>query len=235
MLSFIIPAHNEASLLGDTLDALRAAAAGTGLPYELVVVDDASDDGSGGVAHAHGARVVRVEHRHIAAARNAGARAATGETLVFVDADTRVDARVLDAALRALDDGAVGGGAAVRLAGTPQWHVRIVTRLLMVVFRWTGIAPGCFLFCTRAAFDAAGGFDQAWYAGEDVALSRSLARQGRFAILREAVHTSDRKLRTFGAREHFLLMLRFIARGRSLLRSREHLDLWYVRRSGPKP
>jgi GT2 family glycosyltransferase len=94
-------------------------------------------------------------------------------------------------------------------------------------FRRAGIAPGCFVFCTRVAFDAVGGFDPTYYAGEDVAFSRALARHGRFVILREAVRTSPRKLRTFGAAEHLRLALRFALRGRGLLRSRDHLDLWY--------
>lgn len=92
------------------------------------------------------------------------------------------------------------------------------------------IAPGCFIFCTRAAFDATGGFDEAWYAGEDVAMSRALARAGRFVLLREPVHTSARKLQTFSLAEHALLGLKFLVRGRRMLRSREHLALWYERR-----
>ena len=89
MLSFVIPAHDEPPRLPSTLQALHEAARACGVDYEIVVVDDASSDGTADVAVAQGARVVRVEHRHIAATRNAGARAAVGDVLVFVDADTR--------------------------------------------------------------------------------------------------------------------------------------------------
>ena len=92
------------------------------------------------------------------------------------------------------------------------------------------IAPGCFIFCTRAAFEATGGFDERWYAGEDVAMSRALAKAGRFVLLREPVHTSARKLQTFSPGEHLVLMLRVALRGRRVLRSRDHLALWYERR-----
>ena len=235
VLSFIVPAHDEAPLIGATLDALRTAARSLELDYEIVVVDDASTDDTAAIAEAAGARVVRVDHRHIAAARNAGALAARGDRFVFVDADTRVDAAVVGAAMTAMDAGAVGGGAAVRLLGDVAWHERWFTALLMVAFRITRIAPGCFLYCTRAAFDAVGGFDERYYAAEDVALSRTLARHGRTVILREPVWTSDRKLRTFGAVEHLRLMLRFALRGRRILRSREHLAMWYdKRRHGPR-
>ena len=230
LISFVIPAHNEARLLGATLQSLGEAARLTGEAFELLVVDDASDDGTAAVATAGGAQVLRVEHRHIAATRNAGAAATSGEWLVFVDADTRVNAAVLGAAVQALCAGAVGGGARVCLQGEVAWHVRAATAFFAWAFRMTGIAPGCFLFCTRAAFEAAGGFNTSFYAGEDVALSRALALHGRFLILREAVHTSARKLHTFSAWEHLKLVLRFAWRRQHLLTSRKHLDLWYGKR-----
>lgn len=227
-LSFVVPAHNEERLIGATLDAIRAAADALQLAYEIVVVDDASTDATAAIADAHGARVLRVEHRQIAATRNAGARAAVGARLVFVDADTLIDAVLLRAALQALDAGAVGGGAAVTLTIEPTRSERMLIDLARRVFRRTGIAPGCFIFCTRAAFEAAGGFDEMWYAGEDVAISRALARQGRFVILRESVRTSGRKLREHGALEHLRLMLRFVlGGGRRILRDRAALSLWY--------
>jgi glycosyltransferase involved in cell wall biosynthesis len=226
MISFVLPAHDEAALLADTLRALGRAADAVGRRYEVVVVDDASTDATADIAHMHGARVVRIEARHIAAARNAGADAAHGDALVFIDADTRIDASVLSAALAALQGGAVGGGATVRLQ-SGRWHERLAAALLAPLFRLARIAPGCFLFCRRDAFDAVGGFDTRWYAGEDVAISRALGRHGRFVILRERVRTSGRKLRTHPLSEHLRLLLRFAWRGRGMLRSREALDLWY--------
>jgi glycosyltransferase involved in cell wall biosynthesis len=232
-LSFIVPAHDEAPLIGACLRAIEAAAGGH--PHEIVVVDDASTDATADIARALGAQVLPVAHRQIAATRNAGAGAARGEVLLFVDADTRVTRDVVDAAMAALARGALGGGCAVRF-DEARWHERAFTALVMRAFRLTGIAPGCFLFCTRAAFEAAGGFDERLYAAEDVALSRALARVGRFAILREQVTTSDRKLRTFGLPAHLGLALRLLLRGRRVLESREHLGLWYdARRHKPAP
>src|SRR3954447_22566576 len=84
MVSFVIPAYNEEALLPRTLAALTAAARALAESFEIVVGDDASTDRTAQVAREHGARVVRVERRQIAAARNAGARAAAGELLVFI-------------------------------------------------------------------------------------------------------------------------------------------------------
>src|SRR5688500_1425648 len=224
-LSFVVPAHDEAPLIGACLDAIRAAAGA--YAHAIIVVDDASADATAAIAAGRGARVLHVAHRQIAATRNAGAAAARGEVLVFVDADTRIAPDVLAAALSALDAGAVGGGCAVRF-DEARWHERGFTALVMQGFRFTGIAPGCFIFCTRAAFEAAGGFDERLYAAEDVAISRALAGLGRFAILREHVGTSARKLRTFGLLPHLRLASRLLLRGRRTLESREHLGLWYA-------
>jgi glycosyltransferase involved in cell wall biosynthesis len=227
MLSFIVPAHDEAALIGATLRAIHDAADALQLPFETIVVADACTDDTARIAAGCGARVLSVAHRHIAATRNSGAAVAVGTHLVFVDADTQVNAHVLAAAMSAMADGAIGGGCAVRFPPSARWNERLFTAALMRVFRRTGIAPGCFLFCTRAAFAAVGGFDTRWFAGEDVAMSRALAAHGRFVILHASVQTSDRKMRTFGLPDHLRLMLRFSLGGRRILRSREQLALWY--------
>ena len=235
LVSVVVPAHDEARLIGATLDALGLALAALGVRSEVIVVDDASTDATAAIALSHGARVLPVALRHIAAVRNAGAAVARGDVLVFVDADTEVDAAVLGAALAALAAGAAGGGAAVRLQADAARHAHWGAAMFAWLFRRVGIAPGCFVYCTRAAFDAAGGFDTTYYAGEDVAISRALARQGRFVVLREAVRTSDRKLRTFGVVDQLRLFARFARRGRALLHSREGLELWYgARDHGPE-
>src|SRR5258708_2014695 len=110
VISIIIPAYNEEALLGGTLRALGAATDVLNLPHEVIVVDDGSADRTAEIARAHGARVVAVSVRHIAAARNAGAKVATGNLLVFVDADTLVSPEVLQGAVAAVRAGAAGGG-----------------------------------------------------------------------------------------------------------------------------
>src|SRR5262245_4396476 len=117
MLSFIIPAHNEQLYVGAAIGAIHDATRGLTQSYEIIVVDDASSDDTAASAAAGGARVVSVDERQIAAARNAGARAAIGDIFLFVDADTRINAAVVTAALAALGDGAVGGGSRFRFDG----------------------------------------------------------------------------------------------------------------------
>jgi len=234
MISFIVPAHNEEALIGHTLESLIEAADSISEPFEIVVADDSSTDRTCAVAEEHGARVVRASHRQIAATRNSGARAAFGNKLFFVDADTVIDSTVLAAALRTMRDGAVGGGSAVHFEGRlPAW-ARFVHPAFTFICRAAGFACGCFLFCTREAFEAAGGFDEEYYWAEEVIMSRALRKVGRFVILREPVITSGRKLRAYTGVEIFSILGRLCLKGRKSAPHREGKEIWYgERRNDP--
>lgn len=227
-MSVVVPAHNEEKLIRGTLRAIDAAAQAAGVRYEVIVVDDASSDRTAAIAASQGARIVGADVRHIGAARNAGARAARGELLVFVDADTIIPASVLCAAIAAMQNGAVGGGAsAVFDAATPRWAVTTIglTTWFMRHLRW---AAGCFLFVRRDAFERVGGFDERYFASEEIHLSRALKRLGRFVILREPVITSGRKASTYSAAAALWLGIRMLRPG--ALKSRDKLGFWYGNR-----
>ena len=233
-VSFIVPAHNEEPLLAATLRAIRKAAARCAIEYEIIVVDDASTDRTAQVAADSGARVLSVRHRQIAATRNSGARAASGEVLVFVDADTLINEDVLRRALDTVAAGAVGGGASVRFDGHIPLYARVLTPWLTAMMRWMRLAAGCFVFCTRSAFDAAGGFDESLFGAEEIALSVALKKIGRFVILRESVLTSGRKLRTYSGLEVLGIMLRGALSGGKMIKRRDQMGLWYdPRREDP--
>ena len=161
VVSFIVPAYNEEQLLGPTLESIHSAAQDIGEPYEVIVVDDGSTDQTALVAQRNGARVVAVAHRKISATRNSGAEVSAGEFLFFVDADTLINKQVVRAAIDLMRGGAVGGGAAFKFDGVVPWYARLLLPMIVFLFRLTGIATGCFLFCTKGAFEAVGGFDEA--------------------------------------------------------------------------
>lgn len=230
MISFVVPAYNEEGLIGRTLDALTDAGTALGLPFEIVVADDGSTDRTAAIARARGARVVPVRHRQIARTRNAGAKAATGDMLVFVDADTVVTGTAVRGAVDAMRAGAVGGGSAVRFDGHVPLYGHLLLGTLLPIYRLLRLASGSFLFCTRAAFDAVGGFDEALFAGEEVALCRALHRQGRVVVLRECVITSGRRIRSYSAREFVAVMLRIALSGPRGVRRRAGLEPWYGER-----
>lgn len=235
MISFIIPAHNEARLLGRTLNSLNQAAANLREPFEIIVVDDASTDATAEIAERHGAKVTQVELRQISAVRNAGARRATGDILIFVDADTKVPAATLRAAMLALKRGHVGGGALVEFDEPSVWWAILLIRCWNMIARIGRLAAGCFVFVRRPVFDAVGGFDQAYFAGEEIVFSEAVKRHGSFTILGSRVLTSNRKTVSHSLFETAWTVLILSFGGLKRWQTREGLDLWYKRRDPDRP
>jgi glycosyltransferase involved in cell wall biosynthesis len=230
LISFVIPAWNEESVLGRTLDAVNTAARHLAEPVEVIVADDSSTDRTAEIAREKGARAVTVHHRQIAATRNAGAREARGDLLIFVDADTIVTPAVVCAAVEAVRLGAVGGGCAIRYGGRIPMYLRLFIPFEVWLFRQMRIAFGCFLFSTREAFESVGGFDTALYATEEVTISLALRRKGRFVCLRECILTSGRKLRTHSTIEWFIQMYRITFARDRYIRDRGAMSVWYGER-----
>ena len=227
MLSFIIPAYNEETLIEATVKQLQVSAEALGRDYEIIVVNDASTDRTERVAEATGARVINVANRQIAATRNAGAANAAGDVFIFVDADTLVPVDTLRAAIRALENGAVGGGATIRFRGRISATARITTSLMQVPMRLGGMVGGCFMFMTRDAFEAVGGYDESYYASEEIWLARALRREGRFVILRQLTETSGRKLRQYGLLRLLGTLVKLALCGPKGMQRRAGLEVWY--------
>jgi glycosyltransferase involved in cell wall biosynthesis len=240
LYSIIIPAYNEADELPATLSSVRAAMSGTPRAGELIVVDNNSTDATAEVAMAHGAdQVVFEAVNQIARARNAGAAVARGKYLVFIDADTRVEAPLLRETLTKLEAGKhVGGGSIVQFEGEISGVGRFGIGLWERISRITQTAAGSYLFCLKSAFDAVGVFDQRLYAGEEVRLTNQLKRwakpQGlRFEILTlYPVQTSARKLNWYSGPQIlgwvFFMMFFPIA-----VRWKKLCGFWYKRPPSP--
>lgn len=211
LVSVVVPALDEAAGIGATLASVEAQAG----PAEVVVVDGGSADGTLEAARAAMPGAVCLEAgRGRARQMNAGARASTGEVLLFLHADTHLPPAGLEAvraALRdpdavagcfrttfALDDGARDGAGPTPPFGPfgrafmGLWEARLW-------MRWHRFAFGDrALFVRREAFEAVGGFpDQPIF--EDLDLVRALRRRGRFVFLEAAVTTSPRRFRRHGA------------------------------------
>jgi glycosyltransferase involved in cell wall biosynthesis len=227
MISFIVPAYNEEHELSDTLVAIREAASGAAQPYEIIVVDDASTDATPKIASDGGAKVIPINRRQIAASRNAGARAAQGEYLFFVDADTRINRAHVSGGIAALEGGYAGGSARVAMDGFVPFWGRMLLRGFASVYFGLNLGAGAFLFTTRRNFDVVGGFDEQYFAGEEVYFSLKLKKLGGFKVLREPVVTSGRKLRMYPAKHFLPKFFGVIFRGPLGVRSRAKLSLWY--------
>jgi glycosyltransferase involved in cell wall biosynthesis len=230
MISFIVPAHNEELLIGQALSALEKAAQASGEPFEIIVVDDASTDGTATIAQDHGVQLVSVNYRHIAATRNAGAGQARGEFLFFVDADTLATPEAVMAGIKALRGGAVGGGCVFNFDGQLPLWAKILHPIGISLGRIIRLVGGCFLFCRADVFRAIGGFSERYYAAEELIFIQALKRRGPFVVPPARVLTSGRKIRTYGLGETLRVLIGMGIRGSTSVQSRDQLEIWYGRR-----
>jgi rSAM/selenodomain-associated transferase 2 len=204
-LSVVVPTLDEAANVARTLAPLQPLRA---RGHEVIVVDGGSADGTPELAAPLADLVLRSDAGR-ARQQNAGARAAAGDVLLFLHADTLLPAGAADVVLRALADGGRSWGRFdVRLSGRHPF-LRVVEWMIGFRSRLSGIATGDqAIFVRRAAFEAAGGFPLVPLM-EDVALSRALkARFGPPACLRERVTTSSRRWEERGIARTVVLMWR---------------------------
>ncbi|MBI3824871.1 MAG: glycosyltransferase [Candidatus Rokubacteria bacterium] len=237
-ISVVVPAYNEERYVGATLESVKTAIAeyrrAHDAEVEMVVVDNNSSDRTGEVARAHGARVVFEPRNNISTARNAGARAARGEILVFLDADDHLSPNFLALVDDAMRSGQYAGGGA-RIV----WNKRSAWVSAFNAFgngiRWLFGVSNAVPFTSRETFEAVGGFDERYYAGEDMKFASEVRRWGRaqgkrFRVITDGyVLKSARKFDLYGGVVVVLGLLAF-ALGPWLVRSKRACFFWYAPR-----
>lgn len=192
-MSVIVPILNEERELPDLLASLRVL----GGDDEVVFVDGGSRDRSPALVREAGYPLHACPPGR-ARQMNAGARAAGGDVLVFLHADTRLGAGALAALRVALRDPAVVAGQFDLGYETTEWPYPWIARLGNARARLTKILTGDHtIFVRRPAFEAVGGYPDIPLM-EDVALSHRLRRLGRVACLGARVVGSTRKWRAEG-------------------------------------
>ena len=209
--SVIIPACNEEDYLEKTLACIAGARAfASELQVEVIVVDNASSDRTASIAASAGVKVVKEPVRNIARARNRGAASSAGEWFVFIDADTLVPEYLLRRIAGLLQDPACIGGAADALNTSNRMIVRLYLGFWRVIGTVGGLAQGAVQFCRREAFEAAGGYDESLWIGEDVDFYirlKKLAKRNnhRVHFMRDVrVHPSSRRFDRWSVWEIFL-------------------------------
>src|SRR5712692_5601012 len=155
-ISVIIPAYNEEEYLPRLLDSIEVARsnyAGDRDMIEVIVADNDSTDATAKVASARGARVVHVAKRRIAAARNGGGRAARGEILCFIDADSALHPQTFNEVDKAMSTGRfVAGTTSVRLERMS--FGLLITYCLVMPMVWLTTLDTGVVFCRREDFNA---------------------------------------------------------------------------------
>ena len=231
-ISIVVPAFNEERLLASSLAAMREAMRVLD-DAELIVCDNNSTDRTAEIARAAGAKVVFEPVNQIARARNAGAAQAAGDWLLFIDADSTPTPELFRDMADAIRSGRVVlGGSTVHLDSASA-SMRGWIRMWNALSRLNRWVAGSFVFCEAAAFREIGGFDQQFYAGEEIDLSRRMKRlarrKGRKVVIlhRHPLLTSNRKEHLYTVRELFLFMLKTLLTGGRTLRSKDACYGWY--------
>ena len=192
-------------------------------------MDGGSTDATAAVAARYPEISLLASPRGRARQMNAGARAARGDVLLFLHADTILpDGALAAVEAAASDPGVVAGRFDVRF-DNPRPVFRIIAWFMNQRSRWSGISTGDqAIFVCREPFDALGGYPDMPLM-EDVDLCRRLKRRGRMVALRLSVTTSARKWEREGAVRTILLMwaLRFLY---MVGVPPDRLHRWYYRR-----
>ena len=185
-ISIIIPILNEAKILDKTLSQLQPELG----HHELIIVDGGSSDESVCIAKKYGE--VLTSGRGRAKQLNAGAAAATGDILLFLHADIRLESGALVAVKTALSSGYVGGGFRQKIDGRSILYRMIEIagnirgKYLKVFYGDSGI------FLARTDFEKIGGFPDVPIL-EEMKFSKGLRKLGKTTLIVPRIHLSARR------------------------------------------
>jgi glycosyltransferase involved in cell wall biosynthesis len=235
-VSIVIPAFNEEKLIARTVANIQSATSpftALGWKTELIVCDNNSTDRTAELACEAGATVVFESVNQIARARNRGAAAATGDWLIFVDADSWPSAELFADVAAEIESGrCIAGGSTVTL----DKHYPIasfVTTLWNRLSRTATLMAGSFIFCEAVAFREIGGFSAELFASEEIELSKRLKKLGRckgkkvIILHKHPMLTSSRKMRLYSRRDYFRFFVRNVLSLGKGLKSRNECFPWY--------
>ncbi len=222
-ISVIIPAYNEEKRIAGAIGSVdRQHFAGK----EVIVVDNGCTDRTAEIARRH-ARVVREPRKGISQARNAGARAARGDILFFMDADARMCGGALGAVDRAFRDMsvAIATGPILPLERRPTRSASVIFKFSFNMLVKASIAlhrpyfVGADIVVRRSAFDAVHGFDERLKGCEDGNISKRAARVGRAVFdHRIAVRMSTRRIDAWGPGRYMVstgaMVFKYLVSGR---------------------
>lgn len=203
-ISVIIPAHNEEAYLGATLEALKIQ---TYRDYEVIVVANGCKDRTVEIAREKCTRLVDLPQKGLSRARNEGARVASGDLLVFLDADTVLEPKALEIIARCFAPGYSTG----TIRGQPDTN-RLIFKLFYLFknsihrFSLHQGSSGVIL-CWRKEFEEVGGFDTALHVRENSDLNRRLSRYGKYIYIGQTSATTSMRRYDGGKRLKKALLL----------------------------
>jgi len=235
-ISVVVPAFNEEKLIADSLRSIRGAMeifVRLGWETELIVCDNNSTDRTAELARAAGAQVVFEPINQISRARNRGAEAASGDWLIFIDADSRPSAELFSEVAEQIQSGRCLAGGCTVVLDEKYFVAGCVSQIWNLVSRIKKWTAGSFIFCETDAFRKIGEFSIELFISEEIDLSQRLKklaceRQKKLVILhRHPLVTSARKLKLYSHSEHLRFIRTVLFKPRATIKNREACTPWY--------
>jgi len=238
-VSVIIPAKNEESYIKSGLSAISVAKSEFNKHYpnsavEVILADNCSTDKTVEVCYGLVDKIITTDAHSIAGVRNAGAAAATGEILIFIDADSQMHYNTFVYIYELLANTDISAGCPEVLADCKLNYMwSFCLKLLNLYFKIINSGGGLY-FCRVEDFKAIGGFNENLYAGEDLDFVKRIKKQlktsgFRFkAVGSIPILTSMRKLKFIELRKILGKFIKYLIFGNKVLTKRaEWVDIWY--------
>ena len=236
-ISIIVPAFNEAEIIYHNLKRIENSFNQINYDFEkeFIVCDNNSSDETAILAKQFGAKTVFEPFNQIAKARNSGAKHASGDWFVFIDADSWPSVSLIQKMFDViLDEQYIGGSSKVKFNHAPIWWKTSweISNISMKLLQLT--PTGAFLFCEKNAFNYLGGFNTDLFVLEDLDFVRRLRKfshknNKKFIILNEPIYSSSRKAKTLGPKAFVKMAVALSKNGRNALKNRDNFPQWYDR------
>ena len=198
-ISIIIPTLREAANIGLLLESLQLQSLA---PEQIIVADGGSEDDTARIARSFAQVLVLPCERGTSLQRNAGARHATGELLIFMDADDRAPRDFLLRVAHAYRRLPFAVACPWFVVRERDWSLRAAYFAFNLLFfagqGWLRMGSGVCIIVRREVFERIGGFDPELHLGEDIHLIRRASRHGLHRHLMIALETSGRRYQAHG-------------------------------------
>jgi glycosyltransferase involved in cell wall biosynthesis len=206
-LSIIIPSRNEENYISGVLGSIYES----DIPFDFeVIIADNSTDSTRDIINYNYPTVKIIQGGTVSQGRNNGVKVASGEYLIFMDADISfVDEDLINKAVNHMEDGS--DMVTTRLSCDNDVIADMiygVCNLIQLGSKIEGkpFSTGCFMGVKKSIFETLGGFDESLHFAEDYHLSRKV-KPNKFKIIRNStIYTDNRRFKKIG---YFGLMRQF--------------------------